>query len=78
MVDGIARVKDDKAPCIEEAANACPRGAIIIERKEKDTDSRLPFSGYGLGRRGLRVRAGDGRGPGRGRGYGRGPGKRRR
>ena len=30
MVEGKARIKDESAECLKDAANACPRKAIII------------------------------------------------
>jgi ferredoxin len=69
VIDGLASITDDKAPCIEEAANACPRRAIIIEGEKRAPHTRHSISGYGMGRRGLRVRAGYGRGLGRRRGH---------
>ncbi|MCD6478042.1 MAG: ferredoxin [Candidatus Aenigmarchaeota archaeon] len=36
VVNGKAKVKNDKAPCIENAARSCPSGAIILDKFENN------------------------------------------
>ena len=81
IIDRKAQIKNEKADCIEEAANACPRGAIILENQTEPTsDNSQNFprgGGFGMGRGMGRGRGmGMGRGRGRGCGFGRGMGRR--
>ena len=70
IVNGKAKIKNEKADCIEQAAGACPRRAIIIDGEHENRPER-PFGGFGSGQgRGF----GRGQGKGMGRGYGRGQG----
>ncbi len=68
--NGKAKVIDENAPCLIEAADACPRGAITIEGHETPSSPTPTFGrGMGLGRGfGRGLGRGMGRGPGRGRG----------
>ena len=73
IVNRKARIKDENAECLKDAANACPRGAITLngedEKTEPSENTRAEFNrgrGQGMGQ-------GRGIGAGRGRGLGRGP-----
>ena len=76
MEGGKARIKNENAECLKDAANACPRKAIIIEGANEKTEPVVGFNqGYGQGRgmgagrgRGLGIGPRDGRGRGRGGG----------
>ena len=73
IVDKKARIKDENADCLKAAANACPIGAILLEKEnektELDKDTKTEFNqGYGQ-----RIGQGRGLGAGRGRGLGIGP-----
>ena len=81
MVDGKARIKNENADCLRDAANTCPRGAILFDEEElknEDTNSlnqdynQNNWMGQGAGQG--RV-FGTGRGMGRGGGMGRGRGQ---
>ncbi|NOX71646.1 MAG: ferredoxin [Candidatus Micrarchaeota archaeon] len=65
---GKARIKDEKAGCIEQAARSCPRGAIKLENGKESIDTSPQFTGN--------MHFGRHRGMGNGRG--RGGGRRRR
>jgi len=72
MVNGIAEIKDENAECLEEAAQRCPRNAIIISEAENlETKNKTPdynqenWIGQNSGQ-------GNGQGGGFGRGIGRG------
>ena len=76
VINGVAEVINGEAACVEEAANKCPRGAIILdgEKENKEEQSNEKFkedSVRGFGR-------GQGRGMGKGRGMRRGQGRKRR
>jgi ferredoxin len=79
MVDGKAKIKDENADCLKEAADACPRNAILLNGEnsgnKKTNNNPVNFGqGRGMGKgkgRGL------GLGPRNGRGMGRGGGGRR-
>ena len=84
IVEGKAVFKNDKAICIQQAANACPRNAIIVDEIQKENNfiyenakrDMEPTQGFGNGMgqgRGRRL----GIGPRDGRGQGRGGGRRR-
>ncbi|MCK4730490.1 MAG: ferredoxin [Candidatus Aenigmarchaeota archaeon] len=85
MENGKARIKDENAECLKDAANACPQNAIILNGKNfNDNDENVnTTSGYnpGMGQ-GRGMGAGKGRGlgigPRDGRGGGRGGGGRRK
>lgn len=69
VIGGKARVKNENASCVQQAAKSCPRGAIILmdEKEEKEeTKTNLIQGyerGYGLGKgRGRRMGAGRRRG----------------
>jgi ferredoxin len=83
MSGGKARIRNEKAACLRDAANACPTGALMLnEAMAGNKDAGTEFSqGYGRGRgmgagrgRGLGIGPRDGRGQGRG-GGGRGRGR---
>ncbi|MCK5772888.1 MAG: ferredoxin [Thermoplasmata archaeon] len=77
IFNGLARVKDENAECIKEAARACPKGAIATEGEGVDVNDRPSRLGGGAGRgRGMGGRSGHGQGMGRGKGHGQGPGNR--
>ena len=91
IIEGKAIIKNDKAACIQQAANACPRNAIITDETQKadnfiDENSKRdmePTRGFGnitgQGRgMGQGRRMGHGRGMGQGRGHGRSSGNRRK
>jgi len=71
MVEGIAKIKDENAGCLKDAADACPQEAIIFNGEKSDNKTDKTFNqNYGQGRG---INQGMGRGAGRGRGLGRGP-----
>lgn len=87
MVKGKAEIKDGKAVCLKDAADACPQKAIILNENDysenkKDEKSREGYNQYSPVGQGRGIGAGRGRGLGRGprdgRGRGRGGGGRRR
>jgi len=39
ILNGKARIEDENANCIAEAANGCPRGAIILEENKNQEES---------------------------------------
>lgn len=64
IVDGKAVIKNENTDCLKDAAEACPRNAILLNRKrfdDKEADNK-PM-GFGQGR-------GMGQGFGRGKGLG--------
>ena len=67
MVGRKARIKDENADCLKDAADACPRKAIIIEGEEKESGgkARTGFT-QGTGQR-IGMRRGQGMGAGAGR-----------
>ncbi|ODS35473.1 hypothetical protein BEH94_06525 [Candidatus Altiarchaeales archaeon WOR_SM1_SCG] len=73
MADEKARIKNENADCLKDAANACPRDAIFVDGKNKVAGSETTRTGfnqeYGTG-------AGQGRGKGAGKGKGLGIGPR--
>jgi len=71
IINGKAKIKNENTDCLKDAANACPRGAIIVEGANEKTEPDTGFNqGYGQGRsRGQ----GRGMGQGGGRGLGIGP-----
>ena len=38
IVDGKSQIKDKNAPCLKQAADACPTGAIILEENEEENN----------------------------------------
>ena len=69
IVGGKARIKNKNAECLKDAANACPRGAILlVDKSEQSEESRTTEFGQGFGR---------GRGFGSGMGRGQGGGRRK-
>ncbi len=76
IVEGKARIIDEDAECLKDAASACPRGAILInnqgvEKKEVE-DYRYDNVNNWMGqRRGFRNGTGRGKGLGRRKGQGR-------
>lgn len=73
MEDGIAKIKNEDASCLKDAANSCPRKCIILEGNEPEevnqSSNQWNNSNQGQGR-------GMGRGPRDGSGMGRGGGGR--
>jgi len=73
MVNGIAKIKNENADCLKDAATACPRKCIILEdngsEESDDTNNNNFNQGFGQGQ-------GQGRGMGRGQGRGLGMGPR--
>jgi len=72
MAGGKARIKNENAECLKDAANACPRGAMLLDEEESnDENTNADFNqDYGRSRR---MGQGRGMGAGRGRGLGIGP-----
>lgn len=67
IVGGKARIKDESADCLKDAANACPQNCIIIEgeeaaKKEPTRAGFTPGAGQGIGRGAGRGIGGRGRG----------------
>lgn len=81
IINGKATIKNEKSDCLEQAADACPRNAIIIDEKSDRSLEKNIKQDYRAGQ-GRGLGAGNGRGLGRGprdgRGRGRGGGGRRR
>jgi len=71
MAGGKAKIKDENAKCLKDAADSCPRGAIVLDG-EGAVSSREGVNTYGSGR-GMGQGQGRGVGAGRGRGLGMGP-----
>jgi ferredoxin len=72
MVSGKAKIKDENADCLKEAADACPRNAILIDGVDSG-DKKLNNNSLGFGqRRGMGRGMGRGQGAGKGMGQGRG------
>jgi ferredoxin len=73
IIGGKARIRNKNAECLKNAADACPRGAIILgsDQKESDSEVKNTFFGQGFARG---SEAGFGRGMGRGQGMGSGHG----
>jgi len=67
MLGGKARIKDENAKCIKDAADICPKKAIIFD-EEENIDDENTNSNYNPGMGQVR-----GMGAGRGKGLGRGP-----
>ena len=84
MVNGIAKIKNENAACLKDAANSCPRNCIIFEGDESEESKNInqknfnqrAEQGRGMGT-GPRNGSGIGRGS-NGRGQGRGMGQGRR
>lgn len=76
MINGKAKIKNEKANCLKEAANACPRGIILMndENSEinKNNDDKMNKSSFEF-RQGRGMGKGRGTGRGQGRGLGLGP-----
>lgn len=71
IIRGKARVKDDKAACIQQAIEACPRNAIILDESQEQNrvisnENLERNTGYGRGF-GRRMDQGGGHGFGKGR-----------
>ncbi len=51
MVGEKARIKNENAECLKDAANACPRSAIILDDKEKQDKEikKSRIKGYNQG-----------------------------
>lgn len=81
-----AKIIDENAECLKDAAAACPQNAIILEEEDSknqtDKTSNQNYNQYRPVGRGRGIGAGSGRGlgigPRDGRGRGRGGGGRRR
>ena len=83
MIEGKARINDENAKCIKEAADACPQKAIILNGEnfsEENANTNFGYNNSGIGQ-GRGINAGKGRGlgigPRNGKGGGRGGGGRR-
>ena len=76
LVEGKARIKDASAKCLKNAANACPRGAIMLDGQDKEGKEieETRFSQERSFRRRMDRGQGAGRGMGPGGGQGRGHG----
>jgi len=85
MVDGIAKIKNENADCLKDAASTCPKKCIILDddkfedngSEESNNTSDNNFDqGFGQGQgRGMGGGLRDGSGMGRGIGFGNGRGK---
>jgi len=79
MIDGKAKIKDENTDCLNNAANACPRGAILLGEGEfRDEETNSPSQDYNQDNwigQGRGQGSGQGRGMGQGSGQGRGRGK---
>ncbi len=72
MVDGVAVVKDESADCLKEAAESCPRNAVLLNGESGGTNGE----GESVFGQDFSQGRGMGRGQGQGRGMGRGGGRR--
>jgi len=73
MVSGKAKIKNENADCLKNAADACPRNAILLDREDSgDKGPNTNPANFGQ-RRGMG--RGIGRGFGRGQGVGKGMGQ---
>jgi len=75
MMGGKAKIKNDTADCLEDAARVCPRDSIIIEGKNKveepsREDIKTGFNAKLSQGRGMRINGGIGRRQLMGRGRG--------
>jgi ferredoxin len=81
VINGKASIKNENSKCLKQAADACPRNAIILDEKSNNSLNRNTQQQYQKGQ-GRGIGAGRGRGlgggPRDGRGQGRGGGGRRR
>jgi len=68
MVDGIAKIKNENAECLKNAADACPEKCIILN----DIESEEPNKNINVNSK-KESWQGRGMGAGRGKGLGRGP-----
>jgi len=68
MIGGKAEIKDENAKCIKNAADACPKKAIILDGDNFNEGNVNINSNYNPG-----MGQGRGMGAGRGKGLGRGP-----
>jgi len=70
MINGKARIKNENAKCLKDAANACPSGAIVLDNMQREPiQDHTQGRGMGAGSgRGLGIGPRDGRGRGRGGG----------
>ena len=51
MVDKKAKIKNEKADCLKNAADACPRNAILLnEENSGDKEADNKSAGFGQGR----------------------------
>jgi len=65
MINRKAKIKNENAICLKDAANACPRKCILLDGKESEESTNSNFNqGFGQGQ---------GMGQGQGRGMGAGP-----
>ena len=74
VIGGKARVTDGKADCIQQAIEACPRNAIMLDESQEQNrvisnENLKRSTGYG---RDFGRGNGQGRGQGRGHGFGKG------
>jgi ferredoxin len=78
MINGKAKIKNENADCLKEAADACPRNVILLDGEGSgDKESKNNPMGFGQGRgMGAGKGRGLGLGPRNGRGMGRGGGGR--
>lgn len=90
IANRIAKIKDENADCIKQAANSCPRGAILLDEEESENKEANNFNqdynqshwtgqgasqGGGMSKgMGRDEERGQGVGQGRGMGRGRGSG----
>jgi len=69
IINGKAKIKNENASCLKEAAKICPVGAFSNNNEKSNSKNVNPYLGPGLGGIGLgfgrRFRRGRGRGFGR-------------
>ena len=73
IIEGKARIKDDKAACIQQAIEACPRNVITLDESQ---EQKKVISNENL-ERSSEYGRGFGRGNSQGRGHGFGKGRNR-
>jgi ferredoxin len=75
IINGKAKIENETAECLKDAANACPRNAIILDENKQFNYEENQELGEGRGQGYGRGGGGQGYGSGRGQGYGRGGGQ---
>ena len=76
MKNNIAEIKNENAECLQKAADACPRNAIILNEKDSGRENIIENQEKGMENcQGKGMGNGSGMGNGQGRGMGNGQGR---